>query len=134
MSATPPRYQAQLLRDYFLANSLWRLELTRSDSDANFLAVRVHLLHSLVVANESRRAPSWPPHTPTLTLKIRVLLLDGELSEVCARHTLQAEFDVRTFLASVLSPSGRAHNHAESPKSGVRVREQDLLFCCFIVY
>ena len=107
LSASRIPLHAEVLCDYFISNSVWRLEINKCPSDFNFITVNLFLLHHL---NSSREAAGLIyqnldkfRRNTNLFIKAKVNLFNAELNDIYQRQTIEIKIDFEKFFTSLLS-------------------------------
>ena len=106
ISASLPLH-AEVLCDYFISNSVWRLEINKCLSDFNFISVSVLHLHHL---NSNREAAGLIyqnldkfKRNTNLFIKVKINLFNAEMNEIYQRQAIEIKVDFEKFFTSLLS-------------------------------
>jgi len=117
---TPLPLNVDILYDFFLLNSQWRLEINKSSNDLDFISVTAILL------NSNQTSPSHEhlckvlklsqTHEKQLQLKLNInfYLFNREMNELFARHSVEANLDLKKFINLCVSANLKANRKAKS--------------------
>ncbi len=122
LSTKPAPIQHQLLTDYFLAHSRWRIQMSASASDSEFVSVSLQLSHS-IEANQHAGSSHCPAAASTnLTVKMGFFLFNSDLTDTFARNTdLQVNFSLAKFFTSLATTPKCRETDKASPAQTVLV-------------
>jgi hypothetical protein len=116
----PLSLNVDILYDFFLLNSKWRLEINKSSNDLDFISVNAILLSS------NRPAPNnehlckilklAQTHEKQLKLKLKIsfYLLNCEMNELYEHHSVEANLDLKKFINLFVSANLKANRKAKS--------------------
>ncbi len=85
-NSTPLPIRNQLLTDYFLSHSQWRLEISKSENDSDSLSVSLQLAHSIQPIDQEKELNFLTDFNLNLTMKLRFYLFNSELTDIFARN------------------------------------------------
>ena len=104
---------SELVCDYFLKNSLWRLEIAQSSSDLSFVSVNVLMFNSLSSFMD-KTTSSIDTNLLTLCqncdqlnlsaqlkLKLKFYLFNNEMNDMYIKQTFETNIDLKKFLGSL---------------------------------
>jgi len=104
---------AELVCDYFLSNSLWRLEIAQSTSDLSFVSVNLLMFNNLSafidkpISEIDENLLTLCKNcdqlnlTTQLKLKLKFYLFNSEMNDIYNRHTFETIIDLKKFLNSL---------------------------------
>lgn len=116
----------ELICEYFINNSEWRLEINKSSNDLNFISVTLLLLNSQqctasptisqtnipTTSGSSSRSESNPEKfiqyleksnsklIQNLNLKLKLYLFNSELTEIFERNSIECQIDLKKIISS----------------------------------
>ncbi len=102
LSTTPEPIQHQLLTDYFLAHSRWRIQMSASASDSEFVSVSLQLSHSIEANQHAGSSHCAAAVSTNLTLKMGFFLFNSDLTDTFVKNTdLKVNFSLGKFFTSL---------------------------------
>ena len=104
---------SELVCDYFLNNSLWRLEISQSTTDLSYVSVNLLLFNNISTFTD-KPITSIDTNlvtlcknceqlnlTTQLKLKLKFYLFNGEMNDIYNRQTFETNIDLKKFLSSL---------------------------------
>jgi hypothetical protein len=104
---------SELACDYFLNNSLWRLEIAQSTSDTSFVCVNLLLFNSFSsfidkpIENIDSNLVTLCKNceqlnlTTQLKLKLKFYLFNGEMNDIYNKQVYETNIDLKKFISSL---------------------------------
>ena len=118
--------QSELICDYFLNNSLWRLEINKSSSDLNFISVNLLMLNNLATFSDKSRVDAnllalcqncdKLNINAQLKLKLKFYLFNDYMNDIFEKQAIETYIDLKKFLGTLAFNLFKQTSNKNKPK------------------